>query len=148
MISIKWKINQKHNYSYSVIIIQKRNKIITKTKTKKPLFYLDNIFNNLLIFNTVQTKTWGQKEPVVESHSVCKSCILWLNQALEMFLIPDVTFFFYLTYSQRFRSGYTVLLLEPKVMFFYFKMFFLVLVMLVMVVHLREKGNSIKFVTI
>ncbi len=26
----------------------------TKTKTKKPLFYLDNIFNNLLIFNTVQ----------------------------------------------------------------------------------------------
>ncbi len=27
-----------------------------KTKTKKPLFYLDNIFNNLLIFNTVQTK--------------------------------------------------------------------------------------------
>ncbi len=28
----------------------------TKTKTKKPLFYLDNIFNNLLIFNTVQTK--------------------------------------------------------------------------------------------
>ncbi len=26
-----------------------------KTKTKKPLFYLDNIFNNLLIFNTVQT---------------------------------------------------------------------------------------------
>ncbi len=30
--------------------------IKTKTKTKKPLFYLDNIFNNLLIFNTVQTK--------------------------------------------------------------------------------------------
>ncbi len=28
----------------------------TKTKTKKPLFYLDNIFNNLLIFNTVLTK--------------------------------------------------------------------------------------------
>ncbi len=27
----------------------------TKTKIKKPLFYLDNIFNNLLIFNTVQT---------------------------------------------------------------------------------------------
>ncbi len=27
----------------------------TKTKTKKPLFYLDNIFNNLLILNTVQT---------------------------------------------------------------------------------------------
>ncbi len=26
----------------------------TKTKTKKPLFYLDNIFNSLLIFNTVQ----------------------------------------------------------------------------------------------
>ncbi len=26
----------------------------TKTKNKKPLFYLDNIFNNLLIFNTVQ----------------------------------------------------------------------------------------------
>ncbi len=24
----------------------------SKTKTKKPLFYLDNIFNNLLIFGT------------------------------------------------------------------------------------------------
>ncbi len=29
----------------------------TKTTTKKPLFYLDNKFNNLLIFNTVETKT-------------------------------------------------------------------------------------------
>ncbi len=29
--------------------------IAIKTKTKKPLFYLDNIFNNLLIINTVQT---------------------------------------------------------------------------------------------
>ncbi len=28
----------------------------TKTKTKKPLFYLDNIFNNFLIFNMAQTK--------------------------------------------------------------------------------------------
>ncbi len=25
------------------------------SKTKKPLFYLDNIFNNLLIFNMFQT---------------------------------------------------------------------------------------------
>ncbi len=29
----------------------------TKAKTKKPLFYLDNIFINLLIFKTVLTKT-------------------------------------------------------------------------------------------
>ncbi len=32
------------------------SKTKTKTKTKKPLIYLDNIFNNLLIFNTAQTK--------------------------------------------------------------------------------------------
>ncbi len=29
----------------------------TKTKTKKPLFYLDIMFNNLLIFNMVQSRT-------------------------------------------------------------------------------------------
>ncbi len=34
---------------------------MTKTKTKKSLFNLDNIFNNLLIFNTVQTKTNNKK---------------------------------------------------------------------------------------
>ncbi len=34
--------------------------MLIKTKTKKPLFYLDNVFNNLLIFNTVQKKKQKQ----------------------------------------------------------------------------------------
>ncbi len=34
----------------------------TKTKTMKPLFYLDNIFNNFLIFNMVQTKKKKKKK--------------------------------------------------------------------------------------
>ncbi len=36
-----------------------------KTKTKKPLFYLDNIFNNLLIFNTVSQHAQGLTKKIL-----------------------------------------------------------------------------------
>ncbi len=50
-------INREQNVKYLWLLFNLHTNCNTyiKTKTKKPLFYLDNIFNNLLIFNTVQT---------------------------------------------------------------------------------------------
>ncbi len=53
----------------------------TKTKTKKPLFYRDNISNNLLILNTIQTKN-------IECHTIiyktAKDDTNWIKSRMLM----------------------------------------------------------------
>ncbi len=50
------------------MILKVESKTKTKTKTKKPLFYLDNIFNNLLSFNMVQTKKKQKKHRMTHNN--------------------------------------------------------------------------------
>ncbi len=59
--------------SPSVVPSKTKAKTDTKTKTKKPLFYLDYIFNNVLIFNTVQILVyccWPEEPKVWLPHNV------------------------------------------------------------------------------